>query len=95
MKRYFFPVVMCLLTVLTVAKYRSIVAFKNESEEFTFVVSVDKSEISDVKNRIQNYTFQAVDDEMIGDGLYKLTVRCPPDKIGFIKNMMSRFSEGK
>jgi len=83
---------MCLLTVLTIAKYRSIVLFKNESREFTFVVSADKSEISGVKSKLENYTYQSVDDEMIEEGLYKLTVRCPPDKIGFIKGLVLKFS---
>lgn len=95
MRRYAFPVVMCLLAILTVAKYRSIVHFKSESREYSFVVSADKSEISGVKSRLQNYTYQSVDDEMIEEGLYRLTVRCPPDKIGFIKGTLMKFSEGK
>jgi len=83
---------MFLLTALTVAKYRSIVVFKNESREFTFVVSADKSAMSGVKSKLESYTYQPVEDEMVEDGLYRLTVRCPPDKIGIIKGMLLKFS---
>jgi hypothetical protein len=92
MRRYFFPLMMFLLTALTVAKYRSIVAFKNESQEFTFVVSADKAEISGVKSKLENYTYQPVEDEMVEEGLYRITVRCPPEKIGLIKGMLLKFS---
>ena len=54
MRKYFFPLAMFLLTALTVAKYRSIVVFKNESREFTFVVSADKSAMSGVKVLLKN-----------------------------------------
>lgn len=93
MKKYLFPLLMCTLAILTIAKYRSIVSFKDQSKEFTFVVSADKAEISDVKNRLEKYTYQSVEDEMIEEGVYRLTVRCPPDKVGFVKGMMMRFSE--
>ena len=92
MRKYFFPLMMFLLTVLTVAKYSSIVSFKSRSEEFTFVVSADKAEISGVKSKLENYTYQPVEDEMVEEGLYRLTVRCPPDKIGLIKGMLIKFS---
>jgi len=88
MRKYFFPLAMFLLTALTVAKYRSIVVFKNESREFTFVVSADKSAMSGVKSKLENYTYQPVEDEMVEEGLYRLTFRCPPDKIGLIKGMI-------
>lgn len=83
---------MCLLTVLTVAKYKSIATFKSESKEFTFVVSADESEISGVKSKLENYTYQPVENEMVKEGLYRLTVRCPPDKIGIIKGFILKFS---
>lgn len=92
MRRYFFPLAMFLLTALTVAKYRSIVVFKNDSREFTFVVSADKSAMSGVKSKLENYTYQPVEDEMVEEGLYRLTVRCPPDKIGLVKGMILKFS---
>jgi hypothetical protein len=93
MRKYLFPAIMFAITILTAVKYRSIVAFKNESREFTFVVSADRSEMSDVKSKLENYTYQSVDDEMIEEGLYRLTVRCPPDKIGLVKGLMLKFSD--
>lgn len=80
---------MLLLAVLTVAKYRQISDFRSNSREFFFVVSGNESEISNAKEDLSNLTFQPVEEEMIEQGVYRLRVKCPPDKVGHIFSILS------
>jgi hypothetical protein len=89
-KSIFFPLLMLLLTFLTFAKYREIKYFQNNSQEYTFVVYANQSDISDLKENLQNFTYQSVLDEQISDGNYKITVKCPPDKIKFINKIIDK-----
>jgi hypothetical protein len=80
------------LTALTLARYLEIVDFKKSSEEFVFVVEGDASRISKLKTNIQNLTYQTVQEEMIEEGVYRLRVRCPPDKINSVWALLGRLS---
>lgn len=88
-RNYTFVATMIFLASLTAIKYKHIRDFKNNSVEYTFMVEGDKSDISSVKSRIQSLTYQSVDDEMIEEGLYRLTVRCPPDNLSSISSLLS------
>ena len=91
-KNYIFAFLMLFLTTLTMAKYFEINYFKRNSEEFTFVVEGDANRILKLKKDIQNFTYQTVQEEMIQEGIYKLRVRCPPDKVNSIWALLGRLA---
>lgn len=86
----FFIFLMIFLSVLTIAKYREIYRIKSNSKEFTFVIEGDEKEILSLKSNIQGITYQPVDGEKIEEGKYKLKIRCPPDKINYVWNLLHR-----
>lgn len=86
---YVFASVMLVLAMLTMARYRQISDFRSKSQEFVFVVSGDKSEISAAKTDLSKLTFQPVEEEMIEQGIYRLRVKCPPDKVRYISSILS------
>jgi hypothetical protein len=45
-----------------------------------------------MKADLMNRTHQPVDEELLKDGHYKLTFRCPPEKIGFVFSMLDKFN---
>jgi hypothetical protein len=81
---------MCLIASMTVYRYVEISRFREKSVEYDFVVSAGDTEMADIKSMIRGMTFQSVDDEIIDEGIHRLTVRCPPDKIGIVKELLSR-----
>lgn len=87
---YIFAVAMCLIASMTVYRYVEISRFREKSVEYDFVVSAGEPEMADIKSRLRGMTFQSVDDEIIDEGIHRLTVRCPPDKIGIVKELLSR-----
>ena len=87
---YFFATAMLLIATMTVYRYVEIKSFKDKSVSYDFVVNAGETEMSDIKNRLRGMTFQSVDDQIIDEGTHRLTVRCPPDKIGLVREFISR-----
>ena len=90
---YAFALVMCFLTVLTAFRYGSVRRFVEQSREYSFVVDADASSLERMKADLRGATFQGVEGEAMEDGRYRLTVRCPPDKVGFIWSLINRKSD--
>lgn len=88
-----FPLVMCLLTLATVYRYGAVRRFIDESREYTFVLAADEGSISRIKADLRGATFQRVDEESVEDGVYRITVRCPPDKLGRMWLLLGRMSD--
>ena len=84
---------MCLLTLATVYRYAAVRDFIRDSREYTFVVEADDSRVSRIKSDLEGATFQRVEEEMVEDGLYRITVRCPPDKVGVMWSVLNRLSD--
>lgn len=93
MRDYLFAAVMCVLTLATAYRYGSVRRFVEESREYSFVVEMDGADLGRVKSDLKGVTFQGVEGEAIDDGLYRITVRCPPDKVGLVWSLINRMSE--
>ena len=83
---------MCVLTLATVYRYGAVKSFVESSQEYSFVVEADEASLSRIKSELQGATFQKVEQEMIEDGVYRITVKCPPDKVGFMWLLLDKFS---
>jgi hypothetical protein len=90
--RYLFPFMMFSLMLITLLKYSEIRDFKSNSKEHSFMVEGKFVDISAMKADLMNRTHQPVDEELVKDGQYKLTFRCPPEKIGFVFSMLDKFN---
>lgn len=88
-----FALVMCFLTLATAYRYGAVKRFVRDSKEYTFFVEADRDRLKDMKSRLRGATFQSVGDEMVEDGLYRITVKCPPENLGIIWSMVGRMSE--
>lgn len=93
MRDYAFALLMGVLTVATAVRYASVRRFVDSSREYSFVVEVDEASIDRMKSGLREATFQGVDGEALEDGLYRITVRCPPDKVGAVWSLINRMSE--
>jgi len=92
LKRYLFSSLMLALMLITLLKYADIRDFKSKSKEYSFVVEGKFVDVSAMKADLMNRTHQPVDEEIVTDGQYKLTFRCPPEKIGFVFSMLDKFN---
>ena len=86
-----FPLLMCFLTLATVYRYGVVKKFVESSQEYSFVVEADDVRLSQIKSELQGVTFQKVEQEMIEDGVYRITVKCPPDKVGLLWLLLDKF----
>lgn len=78
-KGYFFIVIMTVLMTATSVRFYQIDRFKKSSEKFSVVVSEES--FKKVKSGLEDITFQPVEEELLDDGSYRLTFRCPPEKL--------------
>jgi hypothetical protein len=78
--------------LFTLLRYAEIRNFESKSKEYSFVVEGEFADVSAMKADLRNRTRQPVDEELITDGKYKLTFRCPPEKIGFVFSMFDKFN---
>lgn len=92
---YTFPIIMCLITLVTVYRYGAIKQFLQNSQEYTFVVKADENSVGKMKSELEVATFQEVTQEKMDEETYKLTIKCPPDKIGRISMMLMRIADRK
>lgn len=90
---YAFALVMGVLTVATAARYASVRRFVDSSREYSFVVEADEASLERMKSGLRGATFQGVEGQAIEDGVYRITVRCPPDKVGAVWHLINRMSE--
>lgn len=88
-----FPLVMCALTLATVYRYGVVRNFISDSREYTFVVEADGDRVPRIKADLQGATFQRVEGEQLEDGLYKITLRCPPDKVGIMWSILNKMTD--
>lgn len=82
-----FPIVMILIMAFTLGKYILIQDFKNRSSDHFFLV--DKENIDSVEKALREITFQEIRKEKISENEYKITVKCPPDKVRSIKILIN------
>jgi hypothetical protein len=85
---FFFPAVMLALTALTLFRYNSIQDFKRRSSEYR--ITIESTDIESLERAIKEATFQDVEYERISGGRYKLLVKCPPDNLGSLFNLIQR-----
>lgn len=88
---YIFAFLMLVMASLTVARYRYISEFRANSREFSIVVVGGESDVSAIRADLRNKTFQSVEQEDIGDGRYRLRIKCPPDSVDGIFSGLSGF----
>lgn len=74
------PLAMCILTVATVAKYAQLAEIKRAGQEYNFLVRTDEEGVMKIRSDLAAADLHGVDENEIEDGLYRITVRCPPDK---------------
>lgn len=86
-----FAFLMLIMAFLTVARYRYISEFRAKSQEFSIVVVGDESDISAIRADLRNMTFQSVEQEDMGDGRYRLRIKCPPENADGIFSVFSGF----
>ena len=80
---------MLVMAFLTVARYRYISEFRAKSQEFSIVVVGEESDVSAIRADLRNMTFQSVEQEDMGDGRYRLKVRCPPESVDSVFSVLS------
>lgn len=80
---------MLFLTSLTIFRYKEIRDFRNKSKEFTFVVSGDDLSLTTATEQLHQFTYQNVEKEALDNGLYRIKIKCPPDKVGGIRSLLS------
>ncbi len=83
---------MFFLMLLTLWRYAEIRDFESKSKEHSFVVEGEFINVSAMKADLRNLTRQPVEEEIVTDGQYKLTFRCPPEKIGSVLSMLDKFN---
>lgn len=85
---FVFPVVMVLLGVASFARYAAIQNFRSRSTNHQMVV--ETGDIESVQRAIRDATFQPVESELISGDRYRIVVRCPPDKVGYVSGLIQR-----
>lgn len=93
MKDYAFALIMCVLTLMTAFRYVAIRRFVDGSERYSFVIEADKQTVVEMKRKLEGVTFQSVIDEMLDEGVYKITVKCPPEKVTSVWVLLSNILE--
>ena len=72
---------MCALTIATAWRYASIMESNRGTEVYSFLVQTDSEGFSKIASGLEGSACREVEGEKVADGLYRLTVRCPPDKM--------------
>lgn len=87
-KNLIFPLIMVALGIATLARYSAIQNFRSRSTDHQIVV--ETGDIESVQRAIRDATFQPVESELISGDKYRIVVRCPPDKVGYVLGLMQR-----
>lgn len=80
---------MCVLTMATAVSYTRIVHLRRAGREYNFVVRTDDEGVVKIRSDLAVADLHGVRQSQIEDGLYRITVRCPPEKIGAMWSVMS------
>lgn len=72
---------MCSLTIATAWRYVAIAESNRGTKVYNFLVETDSEGFSKIASKLEDSVCRNVKGEEVADGLYRLTVRCPPDKI--------------
>lgn len=82
---------MCLLTVATAWRYGSIVEANRGTKVYSFIVETDRDGFSRMASDLEESFCREVKGEEVSDGLYRLTIRCPPDKVSTVWDAIKGF----
>lgn len=86
-----FPAIMIFIMIATLVKYGLIQDFKRRSSDHLFLVETEN--IKSVEKALRDATFQEIIKEKIAEDKYKITVRCPPEKVGSIRILINNMSK--
>jgi len=62
---------------------------RRAGREYNFVVRTDDEGVVKIRSDLAVADLHGVRQSQIEDGLYRITVRCPPEKIGAMWSVMS------
>lgn len=85
--RYLFPVLMCALTVATAAQYAIV---SRVGREYNFVVKTDAEGFSRIQADLEAAELQGVAGEEVEEGVFRITVRCPTNKLNTLWRILGR-----
>ena len=91
LRDFAFPLVMCLLTAATAWRYGSIVDSNKGTKVYSFLLETDRDGFSRIASGLEGSVCREVGGEEVSDGLYRLTVRCPPDKVSTVWDAIKGF----
>lgn len=86
---YLLPLAMCILTVATVARYAQMAEIRRSGQEYNFLVRTDENGVMKIRSDLAEADLHKVQESEIEDGLYRITVRCPPDKARSMWSVMA------
>jgi hypothetical protein len=86
---------MCLITLATVYRYSVVRGSIRDSREYTFLVETDDTSFIRMKSDLKHANFRRVRGEFVEEGVYRITVKCPPEKISAAWSIMNRVSAGR
>ena len=86
---YILPLAMCILTVATVARYSQLAETRKSGQEYNFLVRTDEDGVMKIRSDLAEADLHRVEDSEIEDGLYRITVRCPPEKARSMWSVMA------
>jgi len=72
---------MCLLTIATAWRYGFIIDSTKGTKVYSFILETDREGFHRIASGLDDSLCRDVEGEEVYDGLYRLTVRCPPDKV--------------
>lgn len=79
---------MMVIMAVTLVRYRFIQDFRDRSSEHRFIV--ESKDIYSLERAIKGATYQDVESERLSDDTYRIVVKCPPEKIGYILGVMQK-----
>lgn len=83
---------MCLLTLATAARYRQVIDARRSAPEYNFLVETDADGVMRIRSDLAEGDLHAVRGQEVGDGLYRITVRCPSSKVATMWSIMGGIS---
>lgn len=87
-----FPILMCFLTLATAARYRQVAEARRSAPEYNFLIKTDADGVTKIRSYLAEENLHAVRGQEVGDGLYRITVRCPSSKVATMWSIMSDIS---
>lgn len=82
---------MCILTVATAWQYGSMAKSSADAKVYSFILETDREGFSRITSGLEDSLCRDVMGEEVSDGLYRLTLRCPPDKLPGVWDAIKNF----